>query len=391
MNAPRPAAGAQANFVARDERKLQVHMSVDISNREQMVSMLKDALASKDASLSSTSHELRTPLNGILGLSDILLSGGKGQLNEEQTKLVTTVRQSGARLLVLVNDLLDAQSMQHKRLVVKQVPVDVGAIAQEVVQMQSVLVGSAVRLVADVPASVPKALGDSGRIAQILHNLVGNATRFTHAGEIRISAAVVDGGQALEVSVSDTGIGIPEEALGRVFGAFEQVDESTTQKYGGTGLGLALVKQLVEAHGGQICVTSTVGMGSRFTFSLPTAAPDDSIADVLTAPERQPERRVSVITQLRRAGSGTVTQALRAGSGGLVSQLSRAGSEVVRQLSRGSGSGGGGSHAAHPTNQAHGGAILRLRPAQRASQTSPTLETTRRAFAPLGLLRSAKA
>jgi signal transduction histidine kinase len=133
-----------------------------------------------------------------------------------------------------------------------------------------------VRLINDVSASFPFVKGDSGRIIQILHNLVGNSCKFTHSGSICVSA--VHKGDEVEVSVSDSGIGIPDDKFESIFQAFEQVDMSTTRKYGGTGLGLNLVKQLVEAHDGRISVRSKLGAGTTFFFTLKVRQPVTVVA-----------------------------------------------------------------------------------------------------------------
>ncbi|GAX76781.1 hypothetical protein CEUSTIGMA_g4227.t1 [Chlamydomonas eustigma] len=256
------------NFLTIEQRRLIAMRIVEESNRIQVIKELKDLVEQKERFMSSVSHELRTPLNGIIGLSDGLIIGSCGPLSESALKTVATIKTSGSRLLTLVNDILDAASMRLGKLVVKQEKVSVKRAVEDVLELCQPLAKRGVHLVNNVSESLPAALGDTGRIIQIFHNLIGNSCKFTHSGHIYISAT--SKGEEIEVSVSDSGIGIQEERFQKIFEAFEQVDMSTTRKYGGTGLGLNLVKQLVEAHNGTIWVNSKMGVGTTFTFTLKT-------------------------------------------------------------------------------------------------------------------------
>ncbi|GAX76782.1 hypothetical protein CEUSTIGMA_g4228.t1 [Chlamydomonas eustigma] len=257
------------NFVTIEERRLVAMKAVEDGNRIQVIKELEELVEKKEGFMSSVSHELRTPLNGIIGLSDALIIGSCGEVNDSVRKTVSTIKTSGCRLLNLINDILDAAAMKRGKLVVKLEKVDLAKLVDDVVDLCSPLAKKGVRMLNNVPSRCPPVVGDSGRIIQIFHNLIGNSCKFTHHGKIWIetSDSSRSDGQ-IEVAVHDNGIGIPSDKFEQIFQAFEQVDLSTTQKYGGTGLGLSLVKQLVEAHGGTVHVESKMGHGTSFIFTL---------------------------------------------------------------------------------------------------------------------------
>ncbi|KAG2425936.1 hypothetical protein HXX76_013309 [Chlamydomonas incerta] len=277
------------NFLTIEQRRLIAMRIVEEGNRIQVIQELKDLVEQKERFMSSMSHELRTPLNGIIGLSDALLVGSCGEINDQALKTITTIKTSGARLLNLINDILDAASMRKGKLTIKHEKVNLKRVVDDVIDLCQPLAKRGVKLVNDLRETVPFVLGDTGRIIQVFHNLIGNSCKFTHSGTISISAAVKD--DEVEVAVADTGIGIPEDKFDQIFLAFEQVDMSVTRKYGGTGLGLNLVKQLVEAHGGRISVKSRENQGTTFYFTLkihsehpnegqPQMTPTDTVAAV---------------------------------------------------------------------------------------------------------------
>ncbi|GFH13551.1 uncharacterized protein HaLaN_09455, partial [Haematococcus lacustris] len=295
----------QGNFLTIEQRRLIAMRIVEEGNRVQVIQELKDLVEQKERFMSGMSHELRTPLNGIIGLSDALVVGSCGQINDAALKTITTIKTSGSRLLNLINDILDAASMRkmHGKLTIKHEKVNLCRIVDDVIELCGPLAKRGVQLVNDVPGNIPCVLGDNGRIIQIFHNLIGNSCKFTHTGFITISAThKVD---EVEISVSDTGIGIPEDKFDQIFQAFEQVDMSTTRKYGGTGLGLNLVKQLVEAHNGTISVKSKLGRGTTFYFTIKTwdepASTDGRTSNSAAPPEPPPSstmlRRPSVDSQ----------------------------------------------------------------------------------------------
>ena len=242
------------------------------AQRERAVNRrLREVDKLKDEFLAKTSHELRTPLYGITGLAESLVGGARGQLPEAARADLTMVVASGRRLSHLVSDILDFSKLRHKSLELDRRPVDLKPLANVVLTLSRPLVGAkALELVNAVPAGLPAADADENRLQQILYNLVGNAVKFTESGQVEVSASVTEG--KLRVRVADTGIGIPEADRERIFEAFEQAEASLHREHGGTGLGLAVTRQLVELHGGAIHLESTPGEGSVFSFTLPIAA-----------------------------------------------------------------------------------------------------------------------
>ena len=227
-------------------------------------------LASKYKSqfLASMSHELRTPMNAVLGYTRMLLMNVYGELPEKVRDVHQRIDKSGRHLLGLINDVLDFSKIEAGQLALAINPYSIKDVIQAVVaSTQSLATEKNLALRITVPADLPAASGDERRITQVLLNLVGNAIKFTDAGEVRVEVAAVDG--SFEVSVSDTGPGIDEREQQRIFEEFRQAEGAMTQKKGGTGLGLAIAKRIVELHGGKIWVESAVGKGSRFTFTLP--------------------------------------------------------------------------------------------------------------------------
>ncbi len=221
----------------------------------------------KDEFLANTSHELRTPLNGIIGIVDSMLAGAAGKLTKIQEKNLSMVTASGHRLTNLINDILDFSKLRHQDLVLHLKPMHLRPIAEVVLNLSEMLVDTKpVTLTNSVDPELPLVEIDENRVKQILHNLVDNAIKFTHEGQVEISAHVEK--EYMVVTVSDTGIGISADKLESIFGAFEQGDSSIDRIYGGTGLGLAITKYLVELHGGKVTVESELEQGSQFIFSL---------------------------------------------------------------------------------------------------------------------------
>ncbi|HEX3048838.1 MAG TPA: ATP-binding protein [Bacillota bacterium] len=224
----------------------------------------------KDEFMANTSHELRTPLSGILGITEALLRGSEGELNNGQKQNLWMISASSRRLANLVNDILDYSKLKHGDIRLNLKPIPLYGLIQTVVNIfQQLRRSTECTIISDLPAQLPPALADENRVVQILYNLIGNAVKFTNAGHVKVSARVV--GDKLEVCVSDTGVGIAPDKLEDIFKSFEQVDTSLTRKHGGTGLGLSITKQLVELQGGKIWVTSIPGSGSQFYFTLPIA------------------------------------------------------------------------------------------------------------------------
>ncbi|MGL5197147.1 MAG: CHASE2 domain-containing protein [Chroococcales cyanobacterium] len=222
----------------------------------------------KDEFLANTSHELRTPLNGIIGIADSLIDGVTGSLSDPTIFNLETITTSGRRLSHLINDILDFSQLKHKSIELQLKPLDLRAIAQVVLNLSKPLLGDKdLQLSNAIPPDFIAVNADENRVQQILHNLIGNGIKFTESGLVEVSAKIVE--DFVAITVTDTGIGIPQDKIRRIFESFEQADGSTAREYGGTGLGLAIAKQLIELHHGTIDVESEVGKGSRFTFTLP--------------------------------------------------------------------------------------------------------------------------
>jgi two-component system sensor histidine kinase ChiS len=277
----------------------------DITERKQAEAALLRADALKDEFLANTSHELRTPLNGIIGIGQSMLDGATGLLTDEQRRNLAMVVASGRRLTSLVNDLLDFSKLRHETIDLRCRPTDPHALTELVLTVSRALVGrQPLRLFNRISPDVPLVEVDEDRIQQILFNLIGNAIKFTPSGVVEISASAADGW--LHTTVSDTGIGIDHSQFAEIFKLFSQGDGSAAREQGGTGLGLAITKQLVELHGGTINVDSEVGIGSKFTFSLPLSL---TTRAMLTPPDRQDQVVSQILNdvQLTRAGASQDT------------------------------------------------------------------------------------
>lgn len=224
----------------------------------------------KSEFLASMSHELRTPLNSIIGFADVLLEGIDGELNERMEEDVRLIRNSGDHLRNLIGDILDMSKIEAGMMDIRYETIDVTALASELhsfARSQMITYDRALGFRVEIDEEVADVTADRTRFRQVMFNLISNAVKFTAEGEIVVRIAVADG--FLEVSVSDTGIGIKEENIDIVFEQFRQVDGSLTRTAGGTGLGLPISKSLVELHGGEIDVESKVGEGTKFTFTIP--------------------------------------------------------------------------------------------------------------------------
>jgi GAF domain-containing protein len=223
----------------------------------------------KSEFLANMSHELRTPLNAIIGFSEVLQEKLFGELNEKQAEYTSDILTSGQHLLSLINEILDLSNVEAGRMELELAPFDLPlAIDNARTFVRERATKHGITLDVDVDERLGEYVGDERKIKQILLNLLSNAVKFTpEGGRIEITARQVDG--SVEISVSDTGIGIAPEDQPRIFEEFRQVGSDNAKKIEGTGLGLTLAKKFVELHGGRIWVTSEVGKGSRFTFTLP--------------------------------------------------------------------------------------------------------------------------
>ncbi|HXE95151.1 MAG TPA: ATP-binding protein [Dongiaceae bacterium] len=254
------------------------------------------ASQAKSDFLANMSHEIRTPMNGVLGMTELLLQGGLTPLKEKQ--FLHAIKDSADSLMLIINDILDFSKIEAGKFTLEHKPFNLRDMVARCLDGLAVKgEEKGLKVIHRIDPSVPAALvGDPGRLRQVLTNLVGNAIKFCREGEINVEICLFPQETdkvILHVSVTDTGIGIAEEALKRIFNQFEQADSSTTRKFGGTGLGLAICKKLVEMMDGKIWVESQLGVGSCFQFTArfllgnEASRPADGEAPLVSSPAGQ--------------------------------------------------------------------------------------------------------
>ncbi len=250
-------------------------LAVDIAEdakikAERAARIAENAVKAKQQFLSNMSHEIRTPMNAIIGFTKVLLKTG---MTAKQKEYLAAIKLSGDALIVLINDILDLAKVDAGKMTFEQTPFKMGASISAMLHLfETKIHEKNLKLVTEYGKNIPEVLvGDPVRLHQIILNLVGNAVKFTTKGKITVDVSLLSEDEktaTVQFSVTDTGIGIAEEKIEKIFENFQQATSGTSRIYGGTGLGLAIVKQLVESQGGTITVKSAVGQGSTFSFVL---------------------------------------------------------------------------------------------------------------------------
>lgn len=254
--------GAKYNLLRR-----QYLTQLELKEAQLVSRELRAAEQLKDDFLANVSHELKTPLNAIIGLSESLLDASNPAARARIDDSLSTIAASGRRLALLVEDVLDLSKVKHRELQLFPRPIDAAAVIDLVLTLLAPLAAKkGLELRREVPPGLPAAYADQDRLEQILVNLVGNGIKFTEKGFVEVQARETQG--RIEISVVDSGLGIPREQHEAIFGRFNQLDTSATRGQRGTGLGLAISRELVQLHGGELKVESEPGRGSRFTFSV---------------------------------------------------------------------------------------------------------------------------
>ncbi|MFO1208068.1 MAG: ATP-binding protein [Amaricoccus sp.] len=290
----------------------------------------------KSEFLATMSHEIRTPMNGVLGMLELLRGE---EIQGEKARYLGLAHDSAQGLLTVINDILDYSRLEARSVTLEATPFDAGDVARRVVDLlRGGAAAKRVTLGLELQGGLPPAVvGDPNRLSQVLFNLVGNAVKFTERGSVTLAVRhrrVEGGAVELQFEVRDTGIGIPPEALGRLFGRFEQADGSTARRYGGSGLGLAISRQLVRLMGGDIAVESVPGQGSRFAFAIrcrAEAAAGNPLARPAPAIAAPRAARILVVED-NEVNQLLITRMLA--KGGHDVRLARDGEQAIRRLER---------------------------------------------------------
>jgi signal transduction histidine kinase/DNA-binding response OmpR family regulator len=266
------AEAAERKLAEQALRESEHQLELALEEAQQARSSAEEASRSKSAFLANMSHELRTPMNAIIGYCEMLLEDAQDAGNDEYIPDLEKIQGAGKHLLALINDILDLSKIEAGKMDLYLEDIDVPAAIKDVENTIKPLVHQKGNtLIIECPDALPKLRADLTKLRQGLFNLLSNANKFTDKGEIAFSVTTeqADDGQWISFRVADTGIGMTQEQVGKVFEAFTQADSSTTRKYGGTGLGLTITKTFCQMMGGDITAQSEPGMGSTFTIRLP--------------------------------------------------------------------------------------------------------------------------
>lgn len=276
--------GSDITIRKQTENKLSENLSYLVKVNKELAEakrVAEESVQIKEEFMANMSHEIRTPMNAIIGFTNLLM---KSEINEEQLKFLKSIKVSGDNLLVIINDILDFSKIEAGKMNINEVEFDFQKGLQDVIDLEkNIAKEKGLELKLEIGKEVPKVvIGDSVRINQILLNLISNSLKFTHEGGVTIKVENIGKeGEKEIVSIicKDTGIGISQNKLSSIFESFTQAKGDITRKYGGTGLGLTIVKKLVDLMGGDIEVESQEGKGSKFIVKLPLKASDQEVEE----------------------------------------------------------------------------------------------------------------
>jgi signal transduction histidine kinase/ActR/RegA family two-component response regulator len=251
------------------------------------------ANAAKSTFLATMSHEIRTPLNGVLGMAQAMAGD---ELSDRQRDRLSVIHRSGEALLAILNDVLDLSKIEAGKLELEHMEFELAEVARGAYSAFTALANKkGLSFALDIERARGRYMGDPTRLRQILYNLISNALKFTEQGEIRVTA--IRDGEMLQITVADTGVGIAPESLSKLFAKFDQLDSSTTRRFGGTGLGLAICRELASLMDGEITVESDLGLGSKFILRapLPRVGDERPAATMAQARAEQPDIALRVL------------------------------------------------------------------------------------------------
>ncbi|MFN0241615.1 MAG: CHASE domain-containing protein [Planctomycetota bacterium] len=319
---------------AEESRRAKNELALHAAELDKKTGELELARAAAEASaraktefLANMSHEIRTPMTAILGYADLLLDGAHSE--SERTDCIQTIRRNGEHLLTIINDILDLSKIEAGKMLVERIACAPVQLAREVLEIMRVRaddkgVDLALELQGPVPATIQS---DPTRIRQILMNLIGNAIKFTDQGHVKLQMSCDPRAELLAMRVEDTGHGMDEQQLARLFEPFMQADSSTTRKHGGTGLGLTITKRLANLLGGEVTAECALARGCRFTVTVATGPVDDTHADARTT-ALEPRAPLPVANVTRLNGRILLVEDGRDNQRLISVHLKRAGAEV---------------------------------------------------------------